>query len=465
MDLRDAAILTLHALSVYLKMSSFYDLPDEILLEVVHHLNAMRSFETQSEAFRHREAESGRQRENHIRQQTLYALCLVSHRLRYLSLPILYSSSIACATRHGYRSLQLLHRTFSDPNSALGQTKRLAEHVRYIENRLEDYRGNSLQIDPWFQDGPLTTYFQLLAKLVLSAPNLEHACIISLEHEEVSFWKHILGSRSGPFRRGFLQLKHLSAQIHAYPNSSQFEYGRSQFERILQRLRLLPSLSDLRISGADASSGLVLAFRPNEIANLSRLDLTKCGLEIIDVANLLLGCKNLRQFICKWQLIGENQVGPSVLLPALLSCVDTLETLVLDWREVRDRDFIESDSAMLGSLKSLSNLRSLEICELGFVSDRDSSLDRPGQVLDSAISELLPEDLEEMTLLYKGEKNIYEDNVLENALCLWRLSNDCKISIPHLRKMCIKAKQPMVLPSLTNEFARAGIQLRSEVDL
>lgn len=443
-------------------MSSLYDLPDEILLEVVCRFEVVRSFETQSEAFRYANAEKGRQRENHIRQQALYALCVTSRRLRYLSLPSLYSSSVTCASRRGHRSLQLLHRTIIEPGNALGQTKRLAEHVRYIENRLADYRGDSLQADVWFQNGPLASYFQLLADLILRAPNLEHICVVSVEHNDVSLWNHIYDGSPSSSQQILLKLKHLSAQVHTYPYSS--VPGVSQLERMLQHLRSLPVLSDLRISGATASGDPILASPVDKFSNLRRLDLAECNLAMVEVAKLLWVCTRLQRFTCVWQFIWESEEGPSVLLPALISCSDTLETLALDWRPVRHSLLTFFGTRMIGSLKSLKNLRSLEICELGFLSDDHSYMDLPEQDPVLAMTDLLPVGLEELKLLYKGKTSDYESNVLENASCLRQFGSDCKIAMPHLKTLCIKAEQPMALPTLTDAFARAGVQLRTEVE-
>ena len=439
------------------------DLPDEILLDVIRCLQAIRSFKTQSVAFRRKETEKGRQYENHARQRTLYALCLTSHRLRYLSLPTLYASSITCATRSGLRQLQLLHRTIGSPNNALGQTKHLAEYVRYVENRLADYQGNSLQDDEVFQQESVSAYFQLLGNLVLCAPNIEHLCVVSLEHNDVSFWIHVLGTSLHPIRHGPAKLEHLSTQIHTYAWSS--VPGVSIFERILQHVQFLPMLSELRVSGATTERDYDVAFHAGEVANLRRLDLTESNLEIVEVADLLLACKNLRHFTCKWAFLNNALVGPSILHTALLARADTLETLSLDWREVRHSHLIQSQSKLLGSLRSLRHLRSLEICEVGFLSNDLSLLDFPDQTLEYALSELLPESLEEMTLLTSGDINSHGDDILDNALCLWQFTVNRRTLMPHLKTVCIKAGHQIFTPGLVNAFGKAGVRLYTEIEM
>ncbi|KAJ8110216.1 hypothetical protein OPT61_g6883 [Boeremia exigua] len=422
-------------------MPSIYDLPDEILLEVVRCLGAIHSSETQSEAFKHKRIEKERQRENFIRKQALYALCLTSHRMRCLSSPTLYASSSTCATRSGLKQLQLLHRTMAEPANALSPTKRFAEYLQYVENRLADFRGNSLQDDEGFQQDSVATYFQLLASLVLCAPNIEQLCVVSLEHDDVSFWTNVLGNPSGAPYQGFSKLAQLSAQIHTLAWSSL--PGISILEQILQLAQSLLMLSDLRVSGATTTSEHLLDFQSDEITNLRRLDLTECNLEFVETANLLQACRNLRHFTCKWEFVKDTHVGPSVLRPALLARADTLESLSLDWREVRYNTLIEPGSSMIGSLRTLENLKDLEICELGFLGDWFSILELPGQPTSFEISELLPASLQSMVLLAKGDVEHYDDDVLKNARCLWQFSKHCEQATPHLKSFCIKSKKRM----------------------
>lgn len=444
-------------------MPSLYDLPDEVLLEVVRGLEAIRSFENQSEAFRGAKQEKARQCENHIRQQTLHALCLASHRLRYLSLPTLYSSFLTCATRHGYSHLQLLHRTILDAENALVQTKHVARHTRYIETRLADFRGESLQDDATFQQNSIGNYFQLLATVALCAPNLEHLCVVSIEHDDVSFWAHVVDNVPRYLQPALAKLKHLSIQFHAYPSSTL--QGVPTTQRVLQHLQLLPLLSDLWISSASSNIGYASAFRSIEFSNLLRLDLTVCSLELVDVADLLLGCKSLQHFACRWQWVNDTQVGPSVLHPTLLVLANSLKTLALDWRAIRHRILAETQDAMIGSLKSLHNLRSLEVCELGFLSDFNELSNLSEQQPGPKISDLLPEGLAHMTLLVSTGYGQYDSESLEESTRVIQFSNDCKDSLPSLKTLCIKAKKTLSLPSLTSAFARAGVELRSEIDL
>ncbi|XPS99116.1 hypothetical protein M3J09_008298 [Ascochyta lentis] len=447
------------------KMPSLYDLPDEILLEIARGLQAIRSYETQSVAFKHKGTEKGRQRENHIRQKALHALCLTSHRLRCISLPTLYASSITCATWSGLKQLRLFHRTISSSEKALNQSKSLKGYVQYVENRLADYLGNSLHDDEIFQEKSAFGYFHLLSKVVLCAPNLEHLCVVSLEHGEVSFWDHLL-AKSHPSTRlvghGLGKLRYLSIQIHAHAWPT--VPGAAVFERISLTLRSFAMLSELRVSGATTNREFELVSRPQKVPNLQRLDLTECCLEMSEVADLLSACKDVRHFTCRWAYLQGARSGPSELRTALLAHTDILESLALDTREIRYDPNIELEPKVLGSLRALKSLKSLEICETGFSSCDLSLLDFPDQRLDPGLSMLLPRSLERMTLLARGDFNHYDEDVLEDAFCLWQLAHDRMTTLPHLKALCIVARHDLSAPGLVKVFKKAGVQFHIEME-
>jgi hypothetical protein len=441
-------------------MFSLCDLPDELLLQVVRFLEAIRSYETQSAAFKDKDKEKARQRENNIRQRSLHALCLTSQRLRRLSLPFLYSSSITCATASGLKSLQLLQRTLTSPIHALGQSKRLSEHLRYLENRTADYKGNSLQDDEVFrsQQGPVATYFQLLAGLVLLAPNLNHICVVSLEHDDTSLWTHLLETTQCiHLRNGTSKLRHLLVQIHANGWDTSTDFSVS--ERLIQQLPAFTMLQDLRISGAITQRAGTLPLLPSKSLDLRRLDLTENALDIDDAADLLLACKNIRHFTCKWTLYNDVYVNPSVLRKALLAHANTLEILSLDWREVRFLLSNDANVRLLGSLRFLMVLKTLEISDLGFLSSDRSLLDFPGEVLDNPLSALLPQSLQQMTLLTEAIESPLYDDVLDDAICLWYLARDCKASLPDFKTLSIRAACDMSVLTLALAFEQAGVQL------
>lgn len=450
-----------HIHSVHVEMGVLCDLPDELLVNVVHFFDIIRSHETQSTAFRDKNSEKARQCENNIRQRTLHALSLASQRLRRVSLPILYSSSVTCATSNGLESLQLLHRTLTNSEYALGQTKRLREHLRYLENRLADYKGNSLQDDEDFQQGSVRLYFQLLADLVMLAPNIEHVNIVSLEYDDVSFWTHVIDAPQRTHLDSSSKLKWLVYQIHAGPTSPDISIS----ERSIQYLPSYPMLEDLRMSRAITQRAGSLPLIPAKTMSICRLDLAENSLDIEDVADLLLACSTIRHFKCDWTFDHAVNVDPATLNNALLAHSNTLETLSLDWREVGFLLSHDANVRLLGSLQSLKVLRTLRISELGFLSTNRSILQFPDMVLDRPLSTLLPESLEHMELLMETIPHPFPIDSLEKTVCLWDLADGSKTSLPHLDVLCINiiGVDDLSVVALTDAFGKAGVQLHVQI--
>jgi hypothetical protein len=442
-------------------MGVLCDLPDELLANIVRFLNIIRSYETQSTAFKDKNLEKTRQCENSIRQQTLHALSLTSQRLRRVSLPLLYSGSVTSATQSGLRSLQLLHRTLTNPDYALGQPKRLCEHLQYFENRLADHKGNSLQDDDEFQQGPVKIYFQLLADLVMLAPNIEQINIVSLEYDDVSFWTHVIDAPGERHFNSPSTLKYLITQIHAGPTSPDISVS----EQSIQHLTSYPMLQEFRMSRAITQRAGSLPLVPAKSLHICRLDLTENSLDIEDVTDLLLACNSVRHFRCDWTFDSAVNVDPSTLHNALLAHANTLETLSLDWREVAFLLSHDANVRLLGSLQPLKVLKSLRISELGFFSTNRPILQFPDMVLDRPLSALLPKSLEHMELLLEATPHPFQHDRLEKTMCLQSLADDCKSSLPHLDALCIKVigLDKLSVVALTDAFERAGVDLHVHI--
>jgi hypothetical protein len=449
-------------------MSSLDHLPDELLLEIVHCLNAIRSFETQSTAFKRKQIERERQRENCVRERALYSLCLTSHRMRALSTPTLYASSCTSATRTGLRQLELLHRTISAPDNALGQTKLLAKHILHVENRLADFRGNSLHDDEVFLQESFATYSRLLGDLVLKAPNVEHICVVSIDDSsnDVSFWDHLLSKPPHATQDGLAKLRFLSTQLHTSFDES--ESRQSSFERLIARVRSLPRFSTLQVSGATSNTWSLLTLRPSDLPRVYRLELTECALEMEEVASLLFACNNLQHFTCKWGHVVGMISGPSELHAALLAHTDTLETLFLDWREVVWQTVVfHHDALLLGSLQSMKLLRNLQLCEIGFLTDDLSEIppDYPFQSAKRSLAGLLPASLECLTLYPVEAIECHIADLVHRAPLLWQFSGEIVKLLPLLKTVCIAMKPVNILcESLEREFESAGVELRIELE-
>jgi hypothetical protein len=443
-------------------MANLCDLPDELLSEVIQQLDSIRSYEPQSTAFKYKEKERMRQRENRARQLTLHSLCLTSHRMRRLSLPTLYGSFLGCTTWNGCGPLELFCRTISNPQNAVGLQVRLRDYIRYVENRLSDYLGNSLHDDTEFYGAVsmVARYYELLATIVHFAPNLEHLSVVSLETDEVSFWVHIVPEDlgEGPTAasnltdHGLRKLRNLCFQTHT---EGSFGFESASFRRICSSLVSLPSLVDLRASGvmtSDISQPL-----PGSLEKLQRLNITECILDFEEVVQLLHACESLQDFTCVWTFLNCGAESPSDIYSGLIKHADRLETLELDMREVRFNYGTGINSEALGSLRCFQRLDTLVICETSLLGSRFSLLDFPDQILNCRMSELLPENLRHLTLLVQSDYGYEDDRRIDEASSLWHLVDDCKTVLPQLRSVTIKGEFEMSAPNLVAAFEDEGV--------
>jgi hypothetical protein len=443
-------------------MANLCDLPDELLSEVVQNLDSIRSYEPQSTAFKYKEVEKSRQRENRVRQLTLHSLCMTSHRLRRLSLPTLYGSFLGCTTWNGCEPLELFYRTISSPKNAVGLPVRLGDYIRYVENRLSDHLGNSLHDDTEFYGAVsmVARYYELLATIVHFAPNIEHLSVVSLETDEISFWVHIVpedrgdeaAASSNLTSHGLLKLRNLCFQTHT---EGSFGFEAAWFRRICSSLVSLPSLADLRASGvmtSDISQPL-----PGTFEKLQRLDITECILDFEEVVQILQACEKLQHFTCIWTFLNCGAESPSDIYSGLVKHADRLRTLELDMREVRFNFGTGINSEALGSLRYFTQLETLVICETSLLGSRFSLLDFPDQILNCRMSEILPENLKNLTLLVQSDYGYEDDCRLDEASSLWHLVDDCKTLLPQLESVTIMGEFEMSAPNLAAAFKDEGI--------
>lgn len=446
-------------------MALLCDLPDEVLLEIVRALNAIRSFETQSTAFRNKHVERERQRENHIRQQSLYTLCLTSHRFRSLSLPTLYASSTTCATEKGLKQLQLLHRTLREDRdrNAPNHTRPLCEYVLYVENRLADHEGSSLGDDPDFQDKHLPTYQRDLSSLVQLASNIEHLCVVSLEADAARFWGHILHDIPLLNADIHTKLRCLYVQIHAVSGSFRSAPipNDSITKRFMDHAFSFPSLLELGVSSVEPVFNPGLNFRPGGNSSLQRLDINVTILGLQCVAAIVLACTNLQELVCELGFYRGAEDRLSVLHSALLARANTLRRLTLDWSGI-----IDSGDSILGSLRSLKNLESLEISEVGFLCGARSASENFQQPKKPTLSSLLPESLKQITLFCPDLQRLWNnDDGLDTAHSLRQFASECIESVPHLEKFWYTGDlDDAKSKGIEKEFEKVGVQFRALSD-
>ncbi|KAJ4366781.1 hypothetical protein N0V83_007306 [Neocucurbitaria cava] len=445
--------------------TTLLDLPDELILEIIRPLSCIRSYETQSTAFKDKKKERARQHENHVRQLALHSICLASRRLRGIAIPTLYASFNASASLYGYERVRLFHRTITSLEHGLGLNSRLAEYIQYVEIRLADSHGNHLSND--LETLELSQYYYLLGEILMQVSNIQHLSIVSVENEEFSLWSPILpghlaagaSTRLGTVAsHGFPKLQTLNLQIHALGYDSSPIHA--MFHRVCSAMTSVLSLTDLRTSSF-SSTGSIKPLS-GSFQSLRRLEITECELPFDEVLNLWSACEGLRHIVCSWAYLDGQGVTPSDLYTGLLRHSKTLETLCLNLREVRFDS--PATQLRLGSLQPFTRLESLTICEIALLGTL-ISLEGPfGPDLHNHISDCLPESLKHLELLFTkgvGRDSGSDPSELDDLLELWHLAENCKSAMPELARVSVRSAFRRGAPRLTKAFNDIGLQFEN----
>jgi len=433
------------------------ELPDELLLEIITHFACIQSFEPQSVAFKQQKTEKARQRENRNRELVLYALCLVSHRTRAIATPILYSSFVSCATSYSLKPLRLFHRTICKKEPALGLEIRLADCLQYVENRLADHLGNSLQADSEEDEDLLivSQYFSMLADITKVALNLQHLNIVSLEVGTTSFWKNILsfetfGTCAAFVTHGYQKLQKLSFQIHE--EAIDFSGEKPSFRQICSALSSVPTLTDLRVSSISVTGTSSLSL--GSLEKLERVEITETVLEFEDICDILAACKDLRHISFHWAYLDpDDYTDLSDLYFRLLQHAETLRSLHVDTREVRTK----RSMSMLGSLQPFASLESLSIsaAALGFLHRKVDDVTE--QFPDHRISSILPRNLEKLEILLHAACELVSVEP-DHIRALLDLVADVPRSLPRLRVVTVQCPYRFNTPDIANAFKDVGVR-------
>ncbi|KAH7117137.1 hypothetical protein B0J11DRAFT_442813 [Dendryphion nanum] len=430
---------------------SLLDLPDEILLQILAYLRIIRSYKTQSQAFRLKQEEITRQSKNRQREAAFYSLCLTSKRLHRVATPVLYEAFVNTTTWQGFKPLCLFLRTISQCSS-------LAYHVQYIENRLWDYLGNGLYDDLEFYGATemVREYYETLATVIRLCRNISHLTVVSLETAEVSLWRGLIQLKSSPTQmasHGFLKLHTLCLQIHTE------DYGlgeeSSWFRRIANALLTVPTLKTLRASGVTSGDS---AFVTGEYQSLETIDISECILDFDEVVQIASASPKLKHFGCSWAYLNSQGFHLPDLYASLNTQKKSLEYLCLDTREVR---FCAEDFPFqpFGSIRDFEALKTIEMCEMSLLANTMSLLDFPDQRLPIRISELLPPCLESLSIMVKSEYGYNDDCRVDEVFALWDLADDCSKMLPYLRKVQIKSVYELSALLLTSRYREVGVTL------
>jgi hypothetical protein len=139
-------------------------------------------------------------------------------------------------------------------------------------------------------------------------------------------------------------------------------------------------------------------------------------LEIHEVVTILDAGENLRHIACKWAYWECEAQELPALHQGLIRNADTLETLVLDMRDVWFYDRPEMSVDSIGSLQRLMALKSLKICEQTLLGNIESLLAYPSLTSGKRISDLLPVSLRQFTILLHNERRVQTYAGLDDAL-------------------------------------------------
>lgn len=409
---------------------SLEDLPAELLVSIVQHLHLIRSYEPQSIAFKQKENEKKRLRENRLRTSTLASLCLTCKQLRMIATPVLYASFASVATEPGLYTLQLYCNTLD--HKAPGLDNYYSDFLVYLEDRLSDHLGNSLSdMAEDYGEGLVNEYFDLLSSIIWQANNIQHINVASIETDEVGFWSRIVSPEEGgadPLT-SFANLQNLQLQAHADQFSGP---SSSLFWNIATAVSTASELTSLHVSGLQIS--LSKTALPDTFKTIQRLEFTASMLTFEALNAILSACNSLRHFTCEWSYLAcwdGCETQPSQLHSALLKHASTLETLHIDMRNIRFEDDMTSSSLdNLGSLTSFTSLKILTICEVSLFGCPSHPFTFMARRFQGRLSTLLPDSLQRINLLMLDIRNVQEHVKIVSD---WDLVEDCKHYFKNLK--------------------------------
>ena len=430
--------------------TSLMVLPNELLLLVVSSLQTVRSFEPQSRAFRFKQREKMRQRDNHQRQYALHALTLTSKTLRDMALPTLYAAFTGSSTFHGLQKLQLFARTISE------QPFR-HQHLQYIEVRLSDYLGTDLY-DALYDETPesltfLEEYYAVLAIVIRDASELVHLSVASLEYLDYDLWFQLLHKANPSFKRDLPKLETLCLQLHTFDSGVN-----DTFTAILNALRRIPSLKAIHASSIQLSLSVP---HLGVHQNLKVIDICDCTVDVTALADFVTKCRAIKHLGCHWNYLHSQGTDISKLCASLSTQQDTLEYLHLDTREIRlNQDAGDFPIRVLGSLQHCKVLRNVELSEISLSANEESVLDVPMVEFPLRISQVLPRSVESFAILLSAKVRQHR-TLLDGVKALEDLADDCRVdaALPNLRNVEVRCRSALSTIQIGDRFRDVNVNL------
>jgi len=400
-------------MTTFSEHKGIYDLPNELLLQIVQNFFAIRLDVPQSQAFRNKKKERARQLENHRRRSTLYSLCLTSKLLSPIATPILYSAITSTTTTRGFAPLRQFWKTIL-------HSLKLPGYLKYVENLLCDYRGEDLAsiADARGTNSMVKLHFFTLSCIFRRCPSIEQISVVSIESPSFTLWRHLLPIYRPYLPRvaghGFPNLKVIAVQtnIALKTNSAQREFyglGASLLRSINTIISALSHSSSITKLCTSRMIGGVSEVEGSLFKNVRRLELLECskhGPSSVEVDNILNKFEGLKHFACHFSGVpkfrprsDDHNLDSLDFLPNLRRHSGTLESLSLTVNVAVE--LFRVGSLSFSSLAFMTALKEITITDL-FVLSLDPLLFRDeeyGSTSRNVIACGLPSSLEHLIVV------------------------------------------------------------------
>jgi hypothetical protein len=453
----------------------FGELPDELILLVLSHLEVQRGFILDPAL------EAERQADNARTVGALHSLTLTCRRLAGIATPYLYTNFIQ-TIRHLGATACLLRTLADNPG--------LARYIKYVEDLTIDPHksmGNRLHsqmnmeklrnlVDPVeCADSDVTLQFSFQNFFPWDDPQL------ASWEQPGSIWRQLDTARDRfPHVSAMVMLLLLADNIsefashHSTPLTTALTF-RSFSSGGLQKVWFKGNfwspynMSLATVSTSSQTNSLQRFLRPrfaaSKVSPDDDIDLMELSFDIFDIdmrelCEKVASCRSLTAFSWRWvsalpdfkNLPPELSIDLPLLGQALQKFATTLESLRIDTQECVWPTSLNMDVSAMGSLRNFTSLIHLEVSALVLWGDYDA-----GDYNDPPLSTLLPESLETLDLKVEWDDQIEE--------VLYALLPECSRLLPNLRRFeCTWRPAPRhVAEYLVDSYRDVGVELVLDV--